>query len=334
MGNLKWGILSTAKIATVKVIPGMLKSKLFEVHAIASRDLASARSEAAKLGIPKAYGSYEELISDPEINIIYNPLPNHLHVEWTAKAIKAGKHVLCEKPLFLDSSGASELIHLRDQHRVKVGEAFMVKTHPQWIRAKELIDSGVLGVITGYHSTFSYFNDDPTNIRNIPEYGGGALWDIGCYPVMTSRFLLGRNPVRVAGSVWRDTSFGTDIHSSAILDFGNGVTASFSVSTQSAPYQRVHVFGTKGDLEIMIPFNAPVDRPTYLNLNQGDVLLDKITQEEIPSCDQYQLQTEAFTLAVLGIEPVPVSLEDAQDHAQIITGVFESAKNGSWISIN
>lgn len=333
MGKLRWGILSTAKIATVKVIPGMLKSSLFKVHAIASRDLASARSEAARLGISKAYGSYEELLADPEIDIIYNPLPNHLHVEWTATAIKAGKHVLCEKPLFLNPEEARELIRLRDQHQVKVGEAFMVKTHPQWIRAKELVDSSVLGTITAYQSTFSYFNADPANIRNIPEYGGGALWDIGCYPVMTSRFLLGENPFRIIGSVKRDPRFGTDIHSSAIMEFNNGVTASFSVSTQSAPYQRVHVFGTQGDLEILVPFNSPVDRPTYLRLNQGDILLDKVTEEEITTCDQYQLQAEAFTKAVMENTRVPVSLEDALDHALIITAIFESAEKGTWISV-
>lgn len=333
MKKLKWGVLSTAKIGTQKVIPGMQKSGMLEVAAIASRDLEQAQKAAFDLGIGKAYGSYESLLADPEIDVIYNPLPNHLHVEWTAKAIAAGKHVLCEKPLLLDADDSAQLIQLRDQHGVKVGEAFMVKTHPQWILAKELADSGELGDVKHFQSTFTYFNNDPANIRNIPAYGGGALWDIGCYPVMTSRYLFGKNPTRVSCSITRDLEFGTDVFTSAIMEFAGDRKATFMVSTQLAPYQRVHLLGTKKELEIKIPFNSPTDRPTQVQLNNADILLEKTYTDALPPCDQYQLQAEAFCRAVLQNGAVPVSLEDARDHCRIIQALFQSAEIGKWITL-
>lgn len=333
MKKLKWGILSTAKIGIEKVIPGMLKSDLLEVHAIASRSKDQAKHEADKLGIPKSYGSYEELLTDTEIDIIYNPLPNHLHVEWTTKAIEAGKHVLCEKPLFLKSDQIQGLIASRDKYKVKVGEAFMVRTHPQWIKTKEILDSGTLGEGNLYNATFSYFNDDPKNIRNIIEYGGGAIWDIGCYPVMTSRYLFGQNPIRVLCDIKKDENFGTDVLSTAILEYPDGKKATFTVSTQLAPYQRVHLIGTKKELEIQIPFNAPNDRPTLLKIDSADILQENLEKIEIDTCDQYQLEAEAFTRAVLNDESVPVSLEDAADHCKIINAMFDSAENRKWVDV-
>ncbi|MEO9477790.1 MAG: Gfo/Idh/MocA family oxidoreductase [Cyclobacteriaceae bacterium] len=332
MSKLNWGILSTAKIGTQKVIPGMLKSELFNVTAIASRNISTARKAADELGIPKAYGSYEALLADPDINIIYNPLPNHLHVEWTAKAIEAGKHVLCEKPLFINTEDIQKLVFLRDQHQVKVGEAFMVKSHPQWKKAKEIVDAE-LGKVRLYNGTFTYHNIDPNNIRNKPEYAGGALWDIGCYPVMTSRYLFGENPIRVFGEIQLDPEFGTDMLTSAILEYPNGKRASFTVSTQLAPYQRVHVLGTKKEIELQIPFNSPTDRPTLIKINSADVLQENLQNIEVATCDQYQLQAEEFNQAVLNNSEVPVSLEDAADHCKIIVGIFESAKSGSWIDL-
>ncbi|MFY0601788.1 MAG: Gfo/Idh/MocA family oxidoreductase [Cyclobacteriaceae bacterium] len=333
MSKLKWGILSTAKIGTEKVIPGMQKSESLEVYAISSRDKSQAEIAGKNLNIPKAYGSYDELIHDPEIDVIYNPLPNHLHVEWTAKAIAAGKHVLCEKPLFLDTEDAKKLISIRDEHRVKVGEAFMVKTHPQWIKAKEILDSGELGEASLYSATFSYFNDDPENIRNIPAYGGGALWDIGCYPVMTSTYLFDQNPIRVFCEIKRDEKFDTDIFSSSILEFPNKKRATFSVSTQLAPYQRVHILGTRKELEIQIPFNAPTDRPTLLKVNDADILQEGLQKIEIPTCDQYQLQAEEFTKSIINDTEVPVSLEDAVNYCKIINALFDSAEKGVWVDL-
>ncbi len=330
---MKWGIISTAKIGMEKVIPGILKSDSEEVVAIGSRNLESAKEAATSLNIPKFYGSYEDVINDPEVEIIYNPLPNHMHVEWTAKAIKAGKHVLCEKPLFIDPIDAELLIKLRDQHQVKVGEAFMVRTHPQWIKAKEIIDSGELGEVLSYQATFSYFNTDPKNIRNIAEYGGGALRDIGCYPIMTSRYLFNENPEQVILNAQIHPDFKTDILSNAIMKFYSGRTASFTVSTQLSPYQRVHVLGSKKEMEILIPFNAPTDRNTLIKINNGDILQKDIEKIEIPACDQYQLQSEAFSDVIKKNTKVPVSLEDALDHSRIIAGLFESLETERWVSL-
>ncbi|RED97983.1 Gfo/Idh/MocA family protein [Marinoscillum furvescens] len=333
MQKLNWGILSTAKIAVEKVIPGLLKSDDLAVRAIASRNLEKAGKVAEELNIPVAYDSYEALLSDPEIDVIYNPLPNHLHVEWTAKAIEAGKHVLCEKPLLLTVQDAEHLIKLRNKYNVKVGEAFMVKSHPQWQRAKAIIDSGLLGGIRLYQGTFSYFNADPQNIRNIANYGGGAMWDIGCYPVMTSRYLFGESPTRVIASLQIDEQFGTDVLSTVQMEFSSGIKAQFAVSTQAAAYQRVHVLGTEKELEIMIPFNAPTDQPTVLRVNSADILRKNEVEELLPPSDQYQLQAEDFCRAILENTSEPVTLEDARDHCRIIEAIFESNKKGTWINI-
>lgn len=333
MRKLKWGILSTAKIGLERVIPGMLKSELLEVHGIASRDANNTKKVADQFGIEKSYGSYDVLLADPAIDIVYNPLPNHMHVEWTAKAIEAGKHVLCEKPLFLNEDEISKLIKLRDTHQVKVGEAFMVKSHPQWIKTKEIIDSGELGDVSLYNGTFCYFNTDENNIRNIAAFGGGALWDIGCYPVMTAKYLFGENPIRILGHNSIDPKFNTDVLSTGIMEFSKGKRAVFTVSTQLAPYQRVHLLGTQKELEIKIPFNAPNDRKVNIEINSSDVLLEKIQIKSIDICDQYQLEAEDFTKAIINNQPVPVSLEDAADHCRIINALFRSAKNGEWVTI-
>jgi len=333
MRKSNWGIISTAKIGVEKVIPGMLKSEAFNVSAISSRNHQQAQIWADKLGIPTAYGSYEELLSDESIDIIYNPLPNHLHVEWTARAIEAGKHVLCEKPLFLNPQEADMLLELSQKHQVKVGEAFMVKTHPQWIKAKEIIESNLLGEVKAYNATFSYFNNDPENIRNVAEFGGGALWDIGCYPVMTSRYLFGETPKRVFCTATFDEQFKIDTLSSAILEFPSGKKATFTVSTQLAPYQRVHVLGTEKEMEILIPFNAPTDRKTCIKINPGDILQSNVEKIEIDTCDQYQLQAEAFTNAVTNNTEVPVSLTDSKIHSQIIRALFQSIDTGNWVNV-
>lgn len=312
----------------------MMKSSDVEIIAISSREESQAKKWAEKLNIPKAYGSYEQLIEDPEIEIIYNPLPNHLHVEWTAKAIKAGKHVLCEKPLFLNPEDADQLIRLRDKHQVKVGEAFMVKSHPQWHKAKEIIQSGKLGDVLSYHATFSYCNTDPNNIRNIPEYGGGALWDIGCYPVMTSSYLFDESPNQVMCSITKDPNFNTDVFSNAIINFPSGKRANFTVSTQLAPFQRVQVLGSEAVMEILIPFNAPSDRPLIIKINQADILQEQIEKIEIPICDQYQLQAEDFNRSVIENTPVKISLEDAAVHSQIINALLESSSKNRWIDLS
>src|SRR5712672_2061005 len=241
--KVRWGVLSTAGIGMKKVLPALQKGEWVELSAIASRDLHKAEEAARTLGIPKAYGSYEELLADPRIEAIYNPLPNQLHVPWSIKAAEAGKHVLCEKPISMTVAEARSLLAVQERTGVIIGEAFMVRTHPQWLRTRELIASGRIGSLRSIQGFFSYTNVNPANIRNIPEYGGGGLMDIGCYPINISRFLFGEEPVRVMGLIERDPEMKTDRLTSAILHFPSGQSI-FTCSTQLVPYQRVNVFGT------------------------------------------------------------------------------------------
>lgn len=328
--KVRWGILSTARIGLTKVIPGMQKGEWCEVTAVSSRDQRSAEAAARKLGIAKAYGSYEELLADPEIEAVYNPLPNQLHVEWSIKAAEAGKHVLCEKPLSLTAVEARRLLAVRERTRVKMGEAFMVRTHPQWLRAREVVKSGRIGALRAAVSLFSYFNTDPSNIRNIPECGGGAVMDIGCYPITTSRFIFGEEPSRVFGLVERDPQMKIDRFTSAILEFPSG-QSTFTCSTQLVPYQRSHFLGTKGRIEIEVPFNAPHDRPCRIFIDDGrDVFGGGIATEEFPICDQYTIQGDVFSRAIREDGEVPVSIEDAIKNMAVIEAIFRSGDSGKW----
>ena len=262
--TVRWGILSTAKIGTEKVIPAMQQGELSEITAIASRDADRARAAADALGIPKSYGSYEELLADPDIDAIYNPLPNHLHVSLSIQALEAGKHVLCEKPIGLTSGEGQQLVDAGAAHpELKLMEAFMYRHHPQWQRARQIVADGGVGELRTIQTAFAYFNDDGENIRNIADIGGGGMMDIGCYAISVARFIFDAEPDRVVGIVEYDETFGTDRLASAMLDFGRG-TGTFSCSTQLTPYQRVNIFGTTGRVEIEIPFNAPPDRPCLM----------------------------------------------------------------------
>ena len=328
--KVRWGVLGAASIAVRKVIPGMQKGKWSEVTAVASRELPKAQAVASQLNIPKAYGSYEELLADPEIDAVYNPLPNHLHVPWSIRAAEAGKHVLCEKPVALNAPEARTLLAARDRTGVKIGEAFMVKTHPQWLRAKELVEDGRIGDLRVVLGVFSYFNRNPANVRHKPEWGGGGLLDIGCYPITTSRFLFGAEPLRVSGTLERDPEFGTDRLASAILEFKAGHCV-FTCSTQLVPYQRMQFLGTKGRIEIEIPFNAPPDKPTRILVDDGsDVGGAGIKTETIPVCDQYTMQGDAFSKAIFENGQVPVTLEDAVANMAVLDAVFRSADSGKW----
>jgi predicted dehydrogenase len=326
--KLRWGVLSTAAIGLKKVIPAMQRGELTQITAIASRDRSKCEEPARTLGIEKIYGSYEELLADPQIDVIYNPLPNHLHVPWTIKAAEAGKHVLCEKPLSLTLAEARTLLPIQARTKVKIGEAFMVRTHPQWLRTRELIASGRIGELRSIQGFFSYTNVNPANIRNIPEYGGGALMDIGCYPINISRFLFGEEPVGVMGLIERDPAMKTDRLTSAILHFPSGQSV-FTCSTQLVPYQRINVFGTKGRIEIEIPFNTPNDRPCRILIDDGrDLFGGGITIEAFPICDQYTIQGDAFSRAIIENTTVPVPLEDAIKNMAVIEAVFRSAASG------
>ncbi len=328
--KVRWGILCTAGIGVNKVVPAMQKGDWIDVIAIASRDLHKAQETARALGIAKAYGSYEELLADPQIEAVYNPLPNQLHVPWSIKAAEAGKHVLCEKPLSMTVAEARTLLGVQERTRVIVGEAFMVRTHPQWLRTRELIASGRIGPLRSIQGFFSYFNVDPKNIRNIPECGGGGLMDIGCYPINTSRFLFGEEPSRVVGLIENDPTLKVDRLTSAILDFPSG-QATFTCSTQLVSYQRMQILGTKGRIEIEIPFNAPNDRPCRIFIDDGkDLFGGGITIETFPACDQYTIQGDVFSRAVREGTKVPVPLTDAIKNMAVIEAIFRSAESGRW----
>ncbi|WP_037037715.1 Gfo/Idh/MocA family protein [Pseudovibrio sp. JE062] len=329
---VKWGVLSTARIGREKVIPALQKAKGVEVAAIASRNEENAKKVAAELGIEKAYGSYEALLADPDIDVIYNPLPNHMHVPMTIEAVKAGKHVLCEKPIALDADEARLLLEMPDDRFVM--EAFMVRAHPQWQRALEIVESGELGKLQSIQAFFGYSNQDPQNIRNKAELGGGGLMDIGCYPIVASRYFYNAEPERVVSLIDRDRNFGTDRLTSVMMDFGEGRQAQFTVSTQSAPYQRINLVGTAKRLEILIPFNAPAGEETILRLDSGSVLGDgAIEVERVPACDQYTLQGELFSRVVQGEEELPYGVGDAIQNMEIIDAIVRSERNDSWETV-
>ena len=327
MSKIRWGVLSTSKFAQNKIIPAVKHCQHAEISAIASRNLDSAQEVATRLGISTAYGSYEELLADANIDAIYNPMPNHLHVDWSIKALQAGKHVLCEKPIGLSSAEGQRLVDAAKQHpQLKIMEAFMYRLHPQWQRTKQLVDEGRIGQLRTIQSFFSYFNTDANNIRNKADIGGGGMMDIGCYNVSLSRFIFGTEPKRVLGIAEFDPQFQTDRLASGVLDFGNG-TATFTCSTQLTPYQRVNIFGTEGRVEIEIPFNAPPDKPCRMWHQQGD----KIEEIVFDICDQYTIEFDQFSLAVLNDTAVPTPLEDAVANMKVVEAIFESSKSGGWV---
>jgi predicted dehydrogenase len=334
MRKIRWGVLGVAKIAVEKVIPAMKKSGLIDVVAIGSRSLDKARAAANALGIPRAHGSYEALLADPEIDAVYNPLPNHLHVPWSKRAAEAKKHVLCEKPIALSAAEARELLAARDRNGVLIQEAFMVRTHPQWLAARTLVREGRIGELRVVQSSFSYFNTDAANVRNLADIGGGGIYDIGCYPITTSRFLFEQEPTRVLALVERDPAFRTDRLASALLDFPRG-QAQFVCSTQLVFYQRAQIFGTRGRIEIEVPYNAPNDRPCRLFVDDGrDLFGGGIETVAFDSVDQYTLETEAFSRAILEGTPAPVPLEDAILNMAVIDALFRSATSGLWEAPN
>jgi predicted dehydrogenase len=329
--KIKWGILGVASIAMRRVIPAMQQATACEVAAIASRSLEKAQAAAKQTGIPKAFGSYEELLADPEIDAIYNPLPNHLHVEWSIRAAFHRKHVLCEKPIARNVAEVRRLIEARDECKVKIGEAFMVRTHPQWMHAERLIRNGRIGKLRSAIGYFSYFNVDPANSRNVAADAGGALMDIGCYPIKTTRFIFGEEPERVIACVERDPSFKIDRLTSAILQYPSG-QAIFTASTQMVYYQRMQFLGTDGRIDIEIPFNAPTDKPTRIFIDNGKDLYAGSSQktESFPICNQFTIQADLFSKAILNDTEVPNSLEDATCNMAVIDALFRSAISNKW----
>ncbi len=329
MAKVNWGVLSTAKIGREKVIPAMQAGDHCNVVAIASRDKELGQRTARQLGIPKVFASYEELLEDTSIDAVYIPLPNDLHVPWALRAIEAGKHVLCEKPIGLSVAEAKQLQEAADRHpKLKVMEAFMYRFHPQWVHAKQWVQQGRIGELRTMDTFFSYHNVDPNNIRNRKEAGGGGLMDIGCYCISWARFIFGQEPVRVSGKLEYDPVTQTDTLASGVLDFATG-TSVFTCSTRLMPYQRVNILGTEARIEIEIPANAPPDKATRIWLHS------KSGTEEFSfdPVNQYTLQGDSFSKAILQDGPVPVPLEDAVNNMKVIEAVVQSAKEKKWEQI-
>ncbi|MBT4288513.1 MAG: Gfo/Idh/MocA family oxidoreductase [Deltaproteobacteria bacterium] len=327
MEKIRWGIISTANIGAEKVIPAMQKGEYCDIQAVASASLAKAEALAEQLNIPKAFGSYEVLLDDPDIDAVYIPLPNHLHVPWSIKALEAGKHVLCEKPLALTTVEAQELLDVSKKYpTLKIMEGFMYRHHPQWQKARELVVDGEIGRLQTIQSFFSYYNTDPSNVRNIVDIGGGGLMDIGCYSISLSRFIFEDEPKNICGLIEYDPQLKIDRIASGILEFDRG-TSTFTCSTQMAPYQRVNIYGTEGRIEIEIPFNAPPDLPCKMWHQK----LDQIKEISFPICDQYTIQGDLFSKAILDDVDVPTPLEDGVANMKVIEALIESNKTGSWV---
>jgi predicted dehydrogenase len=328
MSKVKWGVLGAANIGLERVLPAMQRGEFCDVVALASRDLSKGQAAAASLGVPRAYGSYDELLSDPTIEAVYNPLPNELHVPWTIKALEAGKHVLCEKPIALNAEEARQLIAARDRTGNLVAEAFMVRFHPQWRRARELVSAGAIGQARAMQTFFAYRLLDPTNVRNLPP-GGGGLYDIGCYAILTARYIFGAEPTKAIAMLDFDPDFRTDRLASGVVEFPGGRHLTFSAATQLPLYQRVTIVGEAGRIEIPIPFNAPIDRPNRIVVDTGvDLVGGGARVEEFGICDQYGLQGDAFSRAVRGETPLEFPIEDGVLNMRVIDALFRSAKSG------
>ncbi len=327
--NIRWGILSTANIALESVIPAMLNSEYCSVISIASRNIKKAKKIAEKFQIPKYFGSYQELLDDKEIEAVYIPLPNHLHVKWAEKALQAGKHVLLEKPVALSSKEAKKLqVEAKKHPTLKIMEAFMYRFHPQWIRVKEMVDAGEIGQLKTIQSSFSFFDDNPESIVNQKEYGGGSLMDIGCYPISISRFLFGEEPKNVSADIEYHPEFKVDILATAILEFNQG-TSSFFSSIQMLDNQQVQIFGTEGNITFEIPFNPPADQEVKIWLTKENIK----KEIEFAICDQYTLQADMFSLAIMEYNNVPVDLDDAINNMIVIEKLEESNRIGKRVSL-
>jgi predicted dehydrogenase len=330
MRPINWGVLGAARIAVEKVVPAMQQSPLCRVQALASRDVAKATTAAATLGIPKVHDSYEALLADPDIDAVYIPLPNHLHVPWAIRAAEAGKHVLCEKPIGLNAVEVERLIAVRDRAGVHIEEAFMIRHHPQWLRARELVRQGAIGELRALQVAFSFYMDDPVNYRSDPRMGGGGIYDIGCYPVVAARFLFDAEPRRVFAAIEYDPALKVDRLASGVLEFAQG-QASFVCSIQMSGYQRVQVFGSRGRIEIEVPFNAPPDRPCRIFIDADGALADASRRVEVLAiADQYRMQGEAFARTARGLQASAFPLEDALANMRVLDALFRAGQSGSW----
>lgn len=330
--TIRWGVLGAAKIALEYVIPATNATPGAQVVALASRSTERGRAAADRFGIPRVYQSYQALLEDPDIDVVYNPLPNHLHVPWSIKALEAGKHVLCEKPLALNAHEAVRLLEARDRTGLLAQEAVMVRTHPRWLGARDLVRSGAIGELRAVTGFFAYRNLAPENYRNTAGMGGGGLLDVGFYPITMARFLFETEPTRVMGLCDLDPVFGTDRLTSAILEFPRG-QATFICSTQMADHQALDIHGTHGRIGVEIPWSMPADRPSRLLLDDGQSLTkDTVQAIPFPACDQWQVQCQRFCQAIRDGGPAPVPLEDAVANMRVLDAVALAARTGRWVS--
>ncbi len=312
--------MGCAHIATEQVIPAMLSCQYGEVYAIASRSTEKAQNIAEQFGISKCYGSYEGLLADDDLDAVYIPLPNHLHVQWAIKSLAADKHVLVEKPVGLSSKEAERLLQETNKYpHLKVMEAFMYRHHPQWLKVKELVDQGAIGDIKTIQSSFSFFEEDPKSIVNSKEFGGGSLMDIGCYSISLSRYIYGSEPKNIAAIIDYHPEFKVDVLASGILEFETGTSVFFS-STQLADNQQAQIFGTKGNIKFEWPFNPPTDKPSKIWVTIGD----DCKTIEFETCNQYTIQADLFALAIINNTPVPTPLEDSVKNMIVIEKLEES----------
>lgn len=329
---VRWGVLGAANIAVRAVIPALQQSEICSVIAIGSRSASKARDVAAQLGIPRAYGSYDELLADPDVEAVYNPLPNHLHVPLTMRAAQLGKHVLCEKPIALNAREAATLREIQQSTGVQIAEAFMVRTHPQWLGVRDLVRQGRIGELRLINGHFTYFRRDPNDVRSNPEWGGGALMDIGCYPITMSRWLYGEEPTAVIAQLEFDPDMKVDRVGSALMKFPSG-QAAFTFGGQVALGQQMKVFGTRGHIAVDVPFNPPADRPTRFVLDDGrDLTGGGAEVFSFAPINQYTIQGEHFSRAVRGLGSVAVSIDDAIANMRVIDAMFRSAETGRWES--
>jgi predicted dehydrogenase len=326
MKKLRLGVLGTSRIYALRVAPALKASLLVEPFAVASRNMEKAKKYGEAQGFSRFYGSYEALLADSDVDFVYIPLPNHLHLEYIKKAADAGKPIICEKPLGLNAQEAADAAVYCRKKRIPLMEAFMYRFHPQWVRAKELVTCGELGELITVNGLFSYMNKDGNNIRNIEACGGGAILDIGCYTVSSARYLMGREPIRVVCTLVRDPSFKTDAFVSAVLDFGEGKTAAFSVSTQVFPYQRITAIGTRGSLSIEVPFNMYPDIPGHVTVSVG--VGQRLIETGI--ADQYLLEFDAFAESLIQKTGVPTPVSDAVANMAVLDALFASAESGTW----
>lgn len=325
MKKLRWGLLSTARINRA-VIPPIRGSQRSELHAVASRDIVKAKEYAQEWHIPHAYGTYEELLAREDIDAIYNPLPNHLHADWSIRAAEAGKHVLCEKPLALSVAEVDQLVEAAQKNKVVIAEAFMYKHHPQTLKVLEMIDQDVIGEVLLIKGAFTFDLTRPDDVRWQPEWGGGSIWDVGCYPISYTRLIAHAEPIEVFG--WQATgASGVDVVFSGQLRFADGLLAQLDCGFRAPFRTSMEIVGTKGSIVVDTPFKPQTDN--WIKINYGDRLEAILS----PGYDLYLGEIEDMENAVLNGQPQRVPLADSRANVATIVALLESARTGQVVRL-